>query len=296
LSKELSASSLTRGLLVDIDIYRIKHPHYHSRTARSQSENSARLTNELSKSIARQGLLQPIIVRAKAGTAYFEIVAGNRRYDACKALGWRKIICHVLELDDKEAFEVTLIENIQRENLNPIEEAYAFKIYVEKFGWGGISDLASRLGKSVSYVDKRIRLLSSPPELIESVSNRSIGPSIAEELNPVHDQHAMHKFVSMISKTHLSSRKVRKLVKEYKQNSSSDIYDTVGIDDKIVEIDKKVQHSFDKSIVAIRIAASRLASIIENIEENWIIYEILMQHKIMLNSQIDILIKEKKKL
>jgi len=296
LTKGFSTSSLARGLLVDIDIYRIRHSSYFSRPSSSYQEATVKQNTELSKSIALQGLLQPIIVRSKVGTDYFEIVAGNRRYEACKTLGWRKIVCHVLELDDKEAFEVTLIENIQRENLNPIEEAHAFKIYVEEYGWGGVSDLASRLGKSVSYVDKRIKLLSSPHELIESVSNHSINTSIAEELNPIKDEEAIHKFVTIIGKKGLSSRNVRKLVKEYRKGSTYDIYDATGIEDKIVDIDNKAQNSFDKSIVTIRIATSRLATIIESMEDNWIVHEILMQHKMMLDSQIDVLIKEKKKL
>jgi len=296
LSKEIPTSSLTRGLLVDIDIYRIRHSSLFSRFASSSQYASALLINDLTKSIAQQGLLQPIIVRTKSGTDFFEIVAGNRRYEACKTLGWRKIVCHVLELDDREAFEVTLIENVQRENLNPIEEAHAFKMYVDEYGWGGITELATKLGKSVGYVDKRIRLLESSPELIESVSNHSINPSTAEELVSIKDETIVHNFIGMINQKQLSSRKVRKLVKEHKKGSTHSIYDFKEVEDKIVDIDSKVQRSFDKSIVTLRIAASRLATIIESMEENWIIYEILMQHKNMLHSQIDVLIKEKKKL
>jgi ParB family transcriptional regulator, chromosome partitioning protein len=290
-----STSTLTRGLLVDVDIYHITHPPSICRFFDCDSLVTKQHIVELSKSIAEQGLLQPIIVRAKKGTDDFEIVAGNRRYEACKILGWRKIICHVLELDDKEAFEVTLIENLQRENLNPVEEAYAFKSYVEGFGWGGISDLASRLGKSVSYVQKRLKILDSPPDLLESIANRTIKPSVVEELTPVKNDNAIHDLVSLITKKQLSSRKVRKLVKEY-TGSSSSIYDLTGVEDKIVDIDMRVQHAFDKSIVAIRLATSRLATIIESVEDNWIIYEILMHHKSALNAQVDMLLKEKKKL
>lgn len=293
--KESSASNFTRGLLVDVDLYRIRHSSSSLRSG-TTLYNSKLLISELAKSIAQQGLLQPIIVRTQRGSDYFEIVAGNRRYEACRALGWRKIVCHVLELDDKEAFEVTLIENIQRENLNPIEEAQAFKIYVDEYGWGGITDLASKLGKSVSYVDKRIRLLNSPPELIESISDRLISPSTAEELISINDERIIHNFVEVINQRQLSSRKVRKLVKEHVKESTSNIYDFKEVGDKIIDIDSKVQRSFDKSIIALRLAASRLAAIIESMEDNWIVYEILMQHKNMLHSQIDILIKEKKKL
>ncbi|MGA9150979.1 MAG: ParB/RepB/Spo0J family partition protein [Candidatus Nitrosopolaris sp.] len=101
-------------------------------------------TEELAKSIQQKGLLQPILVRTLDG--YFEIVAGNRRFCACKALGWKKIACHIIELVDKQAFEVSLVENIQRKTISPLDEANAFKAYVSDFGWGGVSDLASKIG------------------------------------------------------------------------------------------------------------------------------------------------------
>lgn len=91
--------------------------------------------NGLMLSIEDKGLLEPIIVRP-AGDG-FEVVAGMRRFEACKKLGWRRIPAHVVELTDREAFEVSLLENIQRETLNPIEEARAFRNYVEEFGYGG---------------------------------------------------------------------------------------------------------------------------------------------------------------
>jgi ParB family chromosome partitioning protein len=100
------------------------------------------LIDELASSIRQNGLLQPIIVRMQDNS--FEIVAGNRRYNACKRLGWRKILCHVVELEDREAFEFALTENIQRRTLDPLEEAKAFKVYVQDFGWGGVSALAAK--------------------------------------------------------------------------------------------------------------------------------------------------------
>ena len=103
-------------------------------------------------------------------------------------MGWRKITCHVVELDDKEAFEVSLTENVQRKTLNPLEEARAFKTYVSDFGWGGASDLAIRLGKSASYVTKRIRLLELPTDVLDSITDSVIGTSVAEELCSVKDK------------------------------------------------------------------------------------------------------------
>ena len=148
-------------------------------------------------SIQRVGLLQPIIVRTNSSDN-FEVVAGSRRLNACKSLGWRKITCHVVELDDKTAFEVSIIENIQRHSLNPIEEGIAFKKYVKKFGWGGISELAKKLSKSTSYICKRIKLTELPKDIIDLVSSEEINVSTVEELLPITGKLPQTKLTEMI--------------------------------------------------------------------------------------------------
>ena len=104
--------------------------------------NGASSVLELADSIGKIGLLSPILVRI-AKNEKFEVVAGNRRFKACKSLGWKKIPCHIVEFDDKHAFEASMIENIQRNTLNIIEEGVAFRKYVNEFGWGAASELAS---------------------------------------------------------------------------------------------------------------------------------------------------------
>jgi ParB family chromosome partitioning protein len=196
----------------------------------------------------------------------YEIVAGTRRYNACKMLGWRKILSHVVELDDKDAFEVSLIENIHSKNLNPIEEANAFQAYVTNYGWGGISELAARLGKSVSYVDKRIRLMALPPDVVESLSTGSLSVSIGDELLPLKEKEQQSKLAELIKKRKLSSRQVRELKNEMK--SSDNLYDILDFKTKIIDIDAKTKKSFDKAIIAIRVAMNNLASVIEDVD-NW---------------------------
>jgi ParB family transcriptional regulator, chromosome partitioning protein len=71
----------------------------------------------------------------------------------------RKLSCHIIELSDKEAYEVGLVENLQHKTMNPVEESIAFKKYVEGYGWGGVSELSRRIGKSQEFVTKRIQLL-----------------------------------------------------------------------------------------------------------------------------------------
>ena len=280
-----STSNSINGLLDNIDISKIKPFRY------SYRRNINEDLHELCYSIKEKGLLHPIIVRMIDDG--YEIVAGSRRYNACKLLGWRKILSHVVELDDKDAFEVSLIENIHSKNLNPIEEARAFQDYVKNYGWGGISDLATKLGKSVSYVDKRIRLLDLPTDIVDSLSVGSLSVSIGDELLPLKEKEQQSKLADLIKKRKLSSRQVRELKTEMK--NSDDPYDVLDFQTKIIDIDAKTQKSFDKAIIAIRVAMNKLASVIEDVD-NWTVYEMLLQHKNMLHNQIDILFKEKKKI
>jgi ParB family transcriptional regulator, chromosome partitioning protein len=285
LQKGISTSSLLIGIIEEIEIYRIKFPRL-SFYGADRAE-----TPELIDSIRKNGLLHPIIVRTRGN--FFEIIAGCRRYDACKKLGLRKIICHVVELDDKSAFELSLIENIQRKSLDPIEEARAFRNYVEDRGRGGLTELASKISKSTSYICKRLSLLELPEELLKQVSSYRMYPSTAEELIPIKDTYERHRIAGLVIKNGCSSRQTRKLVEASREPNCDDF---ISCQDKIVDLELQAARSFDKSITALKIALGKISSIVEAVEENWIIYEILLQHKNMLNAQIDVLIREKKKL
>jgi ParB family chromosome partitioning protein len=289
LSRAFSTSPLILGLIEDIEMSLLKPFQFNIR-------NDVGNLADLSYSIKEKGLLQPILVRNIQ--LHYEIIAGHRRYEACKKLGWRKIICHIVELDDREAYEVALIENIQRKTLNPIEEAEAYKKYVTDFGWGGFTDLAHRIGKSKSYLNKRVRLLELPSYVIDSVSRSSINTSTAEELLPLRDKKQQSKLAALAEHGALSSRDMRELVAHTKRN---EVYDYDGKKEtsygpRLKNIDELAQRSFDKSIVALKMAMNKLGTIIQEAEENWIVYEMLMQHKNILHNQIDILIREKMKL
>jgi len=248
---------------------------------------------QLAESIKKIGLMQPIVVRINT-LGSFEVVAGNRRFNACKKLGWRRISCHLVELDDKSAFEVSIVENIQRQTLNPIEEGLAFIKYVNKFGWGGVSDLAQKLSKSPSYVCKRMKLVELPKDVIELISRSEITVSTAEELLSIKDKYKQSELAVMIGNKRLSSRDTRGLVKDnltYTDVDSS--FHTYN--DHYNSAQERICKSFDKSIIALRIAIKKLASIVETVEDDWIFYDILLHHRNLLNSQIDLLIKEKRK-
>lgn len=261
---------------------------------------------ELIDSIRKVGLLHPVVVRVN-GNEHFQVVCGCRRYTACKALKWKKIPCVVIDANDREAFEISLVENIHRSSLEPIEEANAFKRYVLDLGWGGISELASILGRSHSYVIKRITLLDLPQDIIDFINNRQLTASAAEELFSIRDESKQSELAKLIVDRQLSSKEARKVVRNTKNQSgnyySSQIPDSNydygyhtqhhdGYHDEVRAIDRSLR----KSILTLRIAMSRIVAIIDEYEDNWFVYECLMEEKNALHRQIDILFKKKKKL
>lgn len=248
---------------------------------------------ELAESIKNVGLLQPIVVRVNDSHC-FEIVAGYRRFNACKKIGMRKITCHVVELDDKTAFEVSLIENVQRQTLNPIEEGLAFRNYVNKFGWGGVSDLAEKISKSPGYVSKRIRLVELPEGVVDLLSKCEISISAAEELLPLSNRDEQTKIAIVIRNKKLPLRKVRQLVKNNSIIADPDSLSSIRNDNPLYTKDR-ILKSIDKSIITLRIAVKKLGSIMEGVEDDWIFYGILLYQRNILISQIDQLIKQKRK-
>lgn len=287
MSRLYQTSGMINGIIEDIELSRLKPTSFPLRA-------SIEANDELALSIQQKGLLQPIIVRVPTDESY-EIIAGNRRFMACKSLGWRKMPCNVVDLDDKACFEISLIENVQRRSLSVLEEAHSFKKYVNDYGWGGVSELAMKLGKSASYVTKRIQLLELPQDILKSIARSELNPSIADELSSVRDKDKQSAIAEIVTKEKLSFREARILVKSDEITlSKSEIYPSYAKSEHQIRMEKNGR-SIDKSIIALRIAMNRLASIIENSNDD-MIFEILMKHKNLLHKQIDDLIKERKKI
>ncbi len=291
MQKQYCHSLFLKGFIEEIEIHKITIPNFISR------ETNLIEIDELVPSIRQHGLIHPIVVRIKDD--HFEIVAGMRRYLAFKKLGWRKILAHIMEIDDRMAFEICLVENIQRKRLNPIEESRAFKSYVSDFGWGGVSDLAFKISKSKSYVCKRLLLLDLPAEILEGVQNYQLNSSVAEEIASVKDKEKQIEVFEQVINKNLTARETRELTKSTANSvyvfKQEDLEDSTNETDMAM-IDHKVQRSFDKTISILKLTLYRMGVIIADMENNWMVYEMLMQHKNMINSQIDILIKQKKKL
>ncbi len=140
---------------------------------------------ELADSISRYGLIQPITVR-KLDSGYFQIIAGERRWRAARLAGLTEVPVRILEADDRRTAELALVENLQRENLNPIEEARGYRALIDEYGL--TQDEAARsVGKSRPAVANAMRLLSLSPEVLEMVEKGQLSAGHARALVPVLD-------------------------------------------------------------------------------------------------------------
>ncbi len=152
---------------------------------------------DLASSIREQGVLQPIILRAVTGYPHsYEIVAGERRWRACQLAGKTEIPALVKTLSNENAMEVALIENVQRENLNPIEEAAAYKNLMDKCGYD-MDDVSRLIGKSASYIRNSLRLIDLPDTVREMVAGGQLSASHGRALtvaeNPTELAHEIIK-------------------------------------------------------------------------------------------------------
>jgi ParB family transcriptional regulator, chromosome partitioning protein len=173
----------------------------------------------LVNSIKEHGLLQPILIRPLQHT--FEIVAGHRRFQACRTLRWRFIPAKIRELSDKHAYEIQLTENIQRKSMDPIEEAEAFRRYVIDFGWGGVSELARKIGKSEEYVSHHMQLLKLTDEIKDKIVNNSLKVSQAIEIVQIpHEK--QQNIASEVINNNLTVRQIRELKMALREDDKFD--------------------------------------------------------------------------
>jgi ParB family chromosome partitioning protein len=166
--------------------------------------------HELSASIREHGVLQPILVRP-LGSNRFQLVAGERRWRAAKEAGLDTIPALVEELDDDTALEISIIENLQREDLSPLEEAGMYDRMVRDHGYS-IRKLAEKLGKDKGYLENRLRLADAPEEIRELVSVRKDTLSHAYELLKVTDEKKRRRLAARVASGELSLVKLREKI------------------------------------------------------------------------------------
>ena len=164
---------------------------------------------ELADSIAQYGLIQPITVR-KLDSGYYQIIAGERRWRAARLAGLSEVPVRVLEADDRRTAELALVENLQREDLNPIEEARGFRALMTEYGLTQ-EDAARSVGKSRPAVANAMRLLSLTPEVLELVEKGTLSAGHARALVPVLDPKLQLAAAREVAEKGLSVRQTEQL-------------------------------------------------------------------------------------
>jgi ParB family transcriptional regulator, chromosome partitioning protein len=165
---------------------------------------------ELAASIREHGVLQPILVRPRAGGRY-QLVAGERRWRAARIAGLSDLPAMIEEIDDDTALEIAIIENLQREDLSPLDEALMYERMTSEHGYS-VRRLAQKIGKDKGYIENRLRLADAPPEIKQLVSLRKDTLSHAYELLKVEDPRKRARLAERVASGELSLVKLRERI------------------------------------------------------------------------------------
>ena len=167
----------------------------------------------LAESIKEHGLIQPIVVRPLPNGITDQIIAGERRWRACKLLKMEEVPVIIRETDELEAAQLAIVENVQRADLNPVEEAMAYRALMDKYGMTQ-DRLAEVMGKSRPYIANLTRLLSLPEEALTALSNGEISVGHAKVLLSIEDKDSLIYALNTIISEKLSVRQTEKLATE----------------------------------------------------------------------------------
>ena len=204
---------------------------------------------ELAASISENGLLQPILVR-EYGEGRYQIIAGERRFRASKLAGLTDIPAIVLDRDNKAAAQIALIENIQREDLNPLEEAMAYKSLKDEYDMTQ-EELSEKLGKSRSAIANSIRLLDLPEAILAMVASRELSAGHARTLLGVKDPEDMILLAQCAAEQDLSVRQLEEQVKKInrkKKTTDEDVEETVPFVDYFREMELRIQRQLGRKV------------------------------------------------
>ena len=172
----------------------------------------------LADSIAQYGLIQPIVAR-KLDSGYYQIIAGERRWRACRMAGLTEVPVRVITADDRRTAELALVENLQREDLNPIEEAKGYKTLMEDYGLTQ-EETAKSVGRSRPAVANSLRLLSLNPRVMELVEKKELSAGHARALLPLSNEKLQWDAAQEVLKKSLSVRRTEQLAARWNRGPS----------------------------------------------------------------------------
>ena len=234
--------------------------------------NEAKL-EELANSIKKNGIIQPIAVRMdKSETGKYEIIAGERRWLAAQRAGLNKIPVTVLDLTDVESLEVAIVENIQRDDLSPIEEARGYKKLSEEFNYDH-ERISKLMSKSRSHISNTLRLLSLPQDIISMLEEGTLTSGQARPLIGLINASEIAE--EIVSKNY-SARKVEYLVKSKKENKFKD----KTHDPNILKIQDRIEKilGLKVNIVNKKNNSGRVSIEYKNLDQFELISELLTKH------------------
>jgi len=203
--------------------------------------------DELAQSIKKNGLIQPIAVRidkANLNEKIYEIVAGERRWLAAQKAGLHEVPVIILDLDDNQSLELAIIENIQREDLNAIEEAKGYERLMEEFKYDHVK-LSEFMGKSRSHVSNTLRLLSLPKEVIKLVDE---GKLTAGQVRPLVGRYNAIQIANSILKDKLSSRSIENFVRKEKELESNKLKPRKPTDVNVLLAERKIEENLGLNV------------------------------------------------
>jgi len=199
----------------------------------------------LADSIREYGILQPILVRP-LGTGVYQIVAGERRWRAARMLGLDEVPVNIKELSDLEAMQIAIVENLQRENLNPVEEAKGYNELIEKFGMTQ-DKVAKLVGRSRSAVANSVRLLTLPDSVTKMLENGSLSAGHARALLAIEDEELLLSTAEKAADGGLTVRQVEKIAQKASEEEP----------EKKAASDKKIDNYFKEMEISLHESLGR---------------------------------------
>ncbi|MCD7861745.1 MAG: ParB/RepB/Spo0J family partition protein [Oscillospiraceae bacterium] len=202
---------------------------------------------ELTDSIQKYGMIQPITVRKIDGD-YYQIIAGERRWRAARAAGLTEVPVRILEADDRRAMELALVENLQREDLNPIEEAQGYRTLMDEYGLTQ-EEAAAAVGKSRPAVTNALRLLSLTAPVLEKVERGELSAGHARALLPIRNAALQLEAAETVITKHLSVRQTETLAARLAAEPAEPKPDSKTISiDYVKEVERELENALGRKI------------------------------------------------
>ena len=201
---------------------------------------------ELTESIRQHGLIQPITVR-KLDEGYYPIIAGERRWRAARAAGLSEVPVRIIEADDRQAMELALVENLQREDLNPIEEARGYRTLMQEYGLTQ-ADAAAAVGKSRPAVANALRLLSLSEPVAQLVEEGRLSAGHARALLPIQDARRLQEAAQTVIDRHLSVRQTEALAARLAKGPPRSVPVDSPTVDYIRELERELENALGRKV------------------------------------------------